>query len=202
MIGKYYYGTGRRKSSVARVFIQPGKGAIVVNDKPVEEYFSRHTSQMVLKQPLELTENQTAFDIKVNVTGGGEILREISNANGNPQSALNELITISFPNSDVLATRDGFRVVEWVQGSSSGTWTDNVYEVSGTWNTTFNSGFSRSGTVTEVLVRRLSCLFVESGKIVIEQQGKMAEIDWGNGTCDNEATLTYNGTVYPIILGD
>ena len=72
MIGKYYYGTGRRKSSVARVFIQPGKGAIVVNDKPVEEYFSRHTSQMVLKQPLELTENQTAFDIKVNVNGGGE----------------------------------------------------------------------------------------------------------------------------------
>jgi len=72
MIGKYYYGTGRRKSSVARVFIQPGKGAIVVNNKPVEEYFSRHTSQMVLKQPLELTENQTAFDIKVNVTCGGE----------------------------------------------------------------------------------------------------------------------------------
>ena len=72
MIGKYYYGTGRRKSSVARVFIQPGKGAIVVNNKPVEEYFSRHTSQMVLKQPLELTKNQTAFDIKVNVTGGGE----------------------------------------------------------------------------------------------------------------------------------
>ena len=72
MLGKYYYGTGRRKSSVARVFIQPGKGAIIVNNKPVEEYFSRHTSQMVLKQPLELTENQAAFDIKVNVTGGGE----------------------------------------------------------------------------------------------------------------------------------
>ena len=72
MIGKYYYGTGRRKSSVARVFIQPGKGAIIVNNKPVEEYFSRHTSQMVLKQPLELTENQTTFDIKVNVIGGGE----------------------------------------------------------------------------------------------------------------------------------
>ncbi len=72
MIGKYYYGTGRRKSSIARVFIQPGKGAIIVNNKPVEEYFSRHTSQMILKQPLELTENQTAFDIKVNVIGGGE----------------------------------------------------------------------------------------------------------------------------------
>jgi|TARA_B110000003_G_C16652604_1_gene534858 small subunit ribosomal protein S9 len=72
MIGKYYYGTGRRKSSIARVFIEPGKGSIVVNSKPVEEYFSRHTSQMILKQPLELTNNQTSFNIKVNVSGGGE----------------------------------------------------------------------------------------------------------------------------------
>ena len=72
MIGKYYYGTGRRKSSIARVFIEPGKGTIVVNSKPVEEYFSRHTSQMILKQPLELTNNQTSFNIKVNVSGGGE----------------------------------------------------------------------------------------------------------------------------------
>ena len=72
MIGKYYYGTGRRKCSIARVFIEPGKGSIVVNSKPVEEYFSRHTSQMILKQPLELTNNQTSFNIKVNVSGGGE----------------------------------------------------------------------------------------------------------------------------------
>ena len=72
MIGKYYYGTGRRKSSIARVFIEPGKGSLVVNSKPVEEYFSRHTSQMILKQPLELTNNQTSFNIKVNVSGGGE----------------------------------------------------------------------------------------------------------------------------------
>ena len=72
MIGKYYYGTGRRKSSIARVFIQPGKGKIVVNNKPVDEYFSRDTSQMILKQPLELTNNTASFDIKVNVIGGGE----------------------------------------------------------------------------------------------------------------------------------
>ena len=72
MIGKYYYGTGRRKSSIARVFIQPGKGNIVVNNKPVDEYFSRYTSQMILKQPLELTNNTATFHIKVRVIGGGE----------------------------------------------------------------------------------------------------------------------------------
>ena len=57
MIGKYYYGTGSRKSSIARVFIQPGKGNILINNKPMAEYFSRYTSQMIMKQPLELTKD-------------------------------------------------------------------------------------------------------------------------------------------------
>ena len=72
MIGKYYYGTGRRKSSVARVFMQQGKGEISINGQPVDKYFSRFTSEMILKQPLDLTKNETTFDIKVNVSGGGE----------------------------------------------------------------------------------------------------------------------------------
>ena len=72
MIGNYNYGTGRRKSSVARVFLKSGKGNIVVNDKPVDQYFSRETSRMVLRQPLELTNNLSTFDILVNVVGGGE----------------------------------------------------------------------------------------------------------------------------------
>ncbi len=72
MVGKYNYGTGRRKSAVARVFLQKGSGKIVVNGKPVDEYFARETSRMIVRQPLELTSNLEAFDILVNVTGGGE----------------------------------------------------------------------------------------------------------------------------------
>ena len=68
----YNYGTGRRKSAVARVFIKPGKGDIVVNDKPLDVFFSRETGRMVVRQPLELTEMMGKFDIMVNVTGGGE----------------------------------------------------------------------------------------------------------------------------------
>jgi len=71
-IGNWNYGTGRRKSSVARVFIKKGTGQIVVNGKPVETYFGRQTSIMVVKQPLVLTNNVEAFDIKVTVKGGGE----------------------------------------------------------------------------------------------------------------------------------
>jgi small subunit ribosomal protein S9 len=72
MIGNYYYGTGRRKSAVARVFLKKGTGNIVVNDKPVDEFFTRETGRMVVRQPLVLTNHSTTFDIMVNVTGGGE----------------------------------------------------------------------------------------------------------------------------------
>ena len=72
MIGNYYYGTGRRKSSVARVFIKAGSGNIVVNGKPVDLYFARETGRMIVRQPLVLTERAASFDIMVNVNGGGE----------------------------------------------------------------------------------------------------------------------------------
>lgn len=72
MNGTYSYGTGRRKSAVARVFIKPGSGVITVNNKPVDEFFSRETGRMVVRQPLELTGNIDRFDILVNIHGGGE----------------------------------------------------------------------------------------------------------------------------------
>lgn len=72
MNGKYYYGTGRRKSSIARVFMQQGSGQIVVNSTPVDEYFARETGRMLIRQPLALTEHLASFDIKINVVGGGE----------------------------------------------------------------------------------------------------------------------------------
>ena len=72
MVGDYYYGTGRRKSAVARVFIKPGKGEFKVNGKPVDQFFGRETGRMVVRQPLELTKSSGSFDILVNVYGGGE----------------------------------------------------------------------------------------------------------------------------------
>lgn len=72
MIGKYYYGTGRRKEAVARVFLKSGSGKITVNDLPIDRFFSRETGRMVATQPLALTNNLASFDIQVNVQGGGE----------------------------------------------------------------------------------------------------------------------------------
>jgi small subunit ribosomal protein S9 len=72
MVGDYYYGTGRRKSAVARVFLKPGKGTFVVNGKTLDQFFARETGRMVVRQPLDVTKNLSTFDILVNVYGGGE----------------------------------------------------------------------------------------------------------------------------------
>ena len=72
MIGERNNGTGRRKSSVARVFLKKGTGKITVNGKDIQAFFGRETSIMIAKQPLALTNNLEAFDVMVNVNGGGE----------------------------------------------------------------------------------------------------------------------------------
>lgn len=72
MIGEYNYGTGRRKTSVARVFIRRGTGKITVNGRDLDTYFSRESGRMIVRQPLAVAGVATTFDIRVNVHGGGE----------------------------------------------------------------------------------------------------------------------------------
>lgn len=66
-----FYGTGRRKTSTARVFLKSGKGDITVNDRPLDRFFGRKTAQMIVRQPLELTQLAEKLDVNVTVTGGG-----------------------------------------------------------------------------------------------------------------------------------
>lgn len=71
MAEQKYYATGKRKTSIARVWMAPGNGEIIINKRPLELFFGRETSKMVVRQPLELTDNIGKFDISVNVSGGG-----------------------------------------------------------------------------------------------------------------------------------
>jgi small subunit ribosomal protein S9 len=66
-----YYATGKRKTSVARTWLEPGKGIITINNRTIEDYFGRETAKMVVEQPFVLTDTYGSFDVKVNVTGGG-----------------------------------------------------------------------------------------------------------------------------------
>ncbi|MCZ4318098.1 hypothetical protein O4H26_03755 [Aequorivita viscosa] len=134
------------------------------------------------------------------VGGGGSILYEIANQNDNPQATLTENITVSFPNTTVTATRNGTRISEWVAGVGTGTWIDNVYHVTGNWQTEFTNGFTRNGEVTETLISKTSCPFVVDGRLQITQDGLTAIIDFGDGECDNMAVFIYNGQEYPFTM--
>jgi small subunit ribosomal protein S9 len=67
-----WYATGKRKSAIARVWMQPGNGEIIINKKPVDEYLARPTLRMIIEEPFDLTETRGKYDIKVNVCGGGK----------------------------------------------------------------------------------------------------------------------------------
>ena len=71
MAAAQYYGTGRRKTSTARVFLKGGNGAITINGRSIDEYFGREVARMIVRQPLELTENAEKFDVNITVVGGG-----------------------------------------------------------------------------------------------------------------------------------
>ncbi len=71
MATEQFYGTGRRKTSTARVFVRKGSGQITINRKPLDEFFGRKTAQMIVRQPLELVEMTGSFDVNVTVKGGG-----------------------------------------------------------------------------------------------------------------------------------
>ncbi|MBQ7064951.1 MAG: 30S ribosomal protein S9 [Firmicutes bacterium] len=71
MASTYYYGTGRRKSSVARVYLKPGNGEIVINKKGIDDYFGAETLKMIVRQPFAVTETEGKYDVMVNVNGGG-----------------------------------------------------------------------------------------------------------------------------------
>jgi small subunit ribosomal protein S9 len=77
---QFYYGTGRRKSSTARVFLSRGSGDIVVNRRPLDQYFGRETARMVIRQPLEVADMLGKVDIKVNVSGGGNPGKRVRSA--------------------------------------------------------------------------------------------------------------------------
>jgi len=119
MIGNWNYGTGRRKTSVARVFIKKGTGKIVVNGKPVDEFFARETGRMIVRQPLELTGHVESFDIKVNVHGGGEtgqagavrhgITRALIDYDATLKSALSQAGFVTRDAREVERKKVGFR---------------------------------------------------------------------------------------------
>ncbi|MDC8003243.1 hypothetical protein POV27_04230 [Aureisphaera galaxeae] len=133
------------------------------------------------------------------IAGGGSLFRERNNANGNPQHTVNHDLEVTFPNGLVIDI-DGTRVSEWIEGVGSGTWEDNAFLVTGNRDIQFSTGFSHYAIVIDPLRREATCPHFVSGTVEITRNNGTGLLDFGDGTCDNLATLTVNGETYTIIL--
>lgn len=135
-----------------------------------------------------------------NIVGGKTIVKVLSNENGNPQFTKTTDITVIWPNG-AQASRNGVKVREWIEGFGSGVWSDNVFEVTGNWTTTFVNGNTHSYEVLIPLRREVICYYFVSGSIDVERTNFSGVFDYGEGDCDNQAMFTFdNGTVIDITL--
>jgi hypothetical protein len=135
-----------------------------------------------------------------NIIGGKTILKQMSNENGNPQFTKTVDFTVVWPNG-AEASRSGTKIREWIEGHGSGIWSDNVFEVTGNWTSTFRNGNSHSYEVVIPLRREVICRFFVSGSVDVERTNFSGVFDYGEGDCDNQATFTFDdGTVRDIIL--
>ena len=139
------------------------------------------------------------FDAK-NVIGSRNILKELSNDNGNPQFTHDLSVNVIWPNG-AQASREGTRIREWVEGFGSGVFSDNVFEITGDWTATFVNGNTHTYEVIVPLRREMICYYFVSGSFDVQRTNFGGVFDYGSGECDNQATFTFNnGTEIPITL--
>ena len=127
-----------------------------------------------------------------NIEGGGSILRERSNENGNPQSTKTFDITITWPDN-TFANKNGMKVREMIEGQDTLAWGDNVFLITGNWMFTKKDGTKLSAEVVEALRRELACKFLVSGIIKLTKNENSAVLSYGDGECDDLATVSING---------
>ena len=127
-----------------------------------------------------------------NVEGGGSILRERSNENGNPQSTKTFDITVTWPDG-LFASKEGQKVREWIEGYDTHAWGDNVFLITGRWKFVKKNGTELTASITEALRRELACKFIVSGIIELSKNENNAVLNYGDGECDDLATVSING---------
>ena len=143
----------------------------------------------------------------IKIDGNKSFTRVLSTgANPHPVVTMNMDLTATFPNGDVY-TRVGQRVREIIEGYSTPSWTDNVYQVTGSWTTTAPNATSQTSTITSPLIIKMSCAepkkpLIVQGIITITRNNTSASLDYGNGDCDNLAVFTKNGISINIVIGN
>ncbi|WP_298541301.1 hypothetical protein [uncultured Aquimarina sp.] len=125
----------------------------------------------------------------IGFSGSRTITRLRANENGNPQYSMNLDFTVTFADG-TQASRTGSKTREWIEGAFNGNWGDNVFLITGSWQTNFVNGNMHSTTITNSLRREASCRFLVSGVMELVRTNFSGALDYGDGSCDNKAVFT------------
>lgn len=130
------------------------------------------------------------FTVDGNAVAGSKSIKKVkANANGNPESTFAVDITITFTTGEVV-TKKGTKVREKIEGAATRDRGDDVYSISGSWESVNKDGVMKKATITTNLRREYACRYIVSGVVEIVKDGDTFTLDFGDGTCDNKATLT------------
>ena len=145
------------------------------------------------------------FHNAIEFDGTKTFTRVMASSNANPEVhpivTMNMDLTATFPNGAIVA-REGTRVREIIEGYETNIWLDNIYQVTGSWVTTFPSGIEQNSSITSPIRIRMNCPNIVRGIITITRNENIATLDYGNGECDNLAIFTLNGSATTITLGN
>lgn len=133
------------------------------------------------------------------IEGSVNKIRTRSNEIGNPQAVINRDIKITWQD-DSSSLIKGERKREWIEGADNLLWADNVFSITGNWTITKRDGNIRTSTIVEPLIRNMACKFLVSGVVEIEKTDKKKILDYGDGECNDLASLTVEGKTYEIHL--
>ena len=136
----------------------------------------------------------------ISVEGENSLVRTRANNNGNPESTLTIDMKVTWPDG-VFASRKGTKIREWIEGSDTRTFGDNVFLITGNWTATFKNGTVVAANITTPLHREMACRFIVSGAVELQKNDRTGILDFGDGSCDNVATFTNeNGESREITL--
>ncbi len=186
------------KDGYVEIVLDYGDGCLTKKQHEVKGKIIIHMDPNMETRSIVLTYSFDDFFIDdKKIEGTVEKKRLRSNAKGNPESQINKNVKIIW-DKGAYVTIEGLRTREWIEGKDNKVWGDNVFSITGNWIISKKNGDIFTSTIKEPLIRSMACRFIISGIVEIKKADKTSQLDYGDGACDDKATITKNGKSYEI----
>ena len=190
--------TKELKDDYLEIVLDYGEGCTTKKEHEAKGKIIIHVDPSIENLSVNMTYSFDDFYINgKKIEGSVEKLRSRSNNIENPQSQITRNIKIIWEDG-AYATIEGQRTREWIDGNDNDLWGDNVFSITGNWTITKRDGAVYTSNIIEPLIRTLACRFIISGLAEIKTNGELSQLDYGDGECDDMATITKDGKSYEI----